>query len=204
VELNSDEVVHMTASGQYLLTGDLIELRPSQNSDGRPVAVNHTERFRSGKRVRLLDGLVPEQLITYKAKGDEVGQVYVFTDTDCVYCRKFHAEVDKMNSLGVTVSYLAWPRAGMDSTVGQKMIDIWCAKDRHSQMDRAKRGARVEKLSDDERSKSCVSTVESQLKLGAQLGVRGTPAVFVSTGQQVGGYLKADQLYERVKAVSSE
>jgi protein-disulfide isomerase len=34
-----------------------------------------------------------------------------FTDVDCPFCKRLHAQVPKMNELGITVKYLASPIA---------------------------------------------------------------------------------------------
>ena len=41
--------------------------------------------------------------------------VYVFTDITCGYCQRFHRDVAELNSNGVAVRYLAFPRAGIDA-----------------------------------------------------------------------------------------
>ena len=54
-------------------------------------------------------------------------------------------------------------------------------------MDQAKMGANVQ-------APSCNNPVKEQIELGMSLGVRGTPAIFTESGQQIGGYLPAAQL----------
>jgi len=195
VEMAGGELLHATQDGNYLLTGDILAVKPS--ATGEFSVSNLTEAYRGERRGRLIKNLDQAELITYPAKNKKIGDAYVFTDTDCGYCRKFHAEIPEMTAKGIAVHYLAWPRAGVSSKTGKTMVDIWCAKDRHKAMDSAKRGSRVS--STKEGVESCIETVSQQRKVGEQLGVRGTPAVYLEDGQQVGGYLKADQLLKALK-----
>lgn len=185
VMLDSGEILHVHQGGKYLLSGDLYQF-------GSPGDIkNITELRRSEGRVSLIKGLSNQNLVTFNAKGHAKSEVFVFTDTDCGYCRKFHGEVAALNEQGVTVHYLAWPRAGIESKTGQTMVDIWCAKDPKSAMTLAKQGR---SLPQNETEANCQHPIKKHLAVGGQLGVRGTPAVFLSDGRKVGGYLSADEL----------
>ena len=131
-----------------------------------------------------------KEMIIYPAKGETKSVIYAFTDADCGYCRKLHEEMDDINARGIEVRYLAWPRS-QESV--PKMEAIWCSQDRNAAMNQAKMGADVQ-------APSCANPVQEHMALGARLGVRGTPAVFTETGEQVGGYLPAAQLAEAVGA----
>ena len=89
-----------------------------------------------------------------------------------------------INARGIEVRYLAWPRS-QESV--PKMEAIWCSQDRNAAMNQAKSGADIQ-------APSCSNPVQAQMALGASLGVRGTPAIFTQSGQQIGGYLPAAEL----------
>lgn len=182
VLLDGSETVYVSADGGYLINGELF-----QASDKG--LVNVTDQRKSGQRRELLAKMDRRDLITYPAIGKEKGFVYVFTDIDCGYCRKFHLEVPKLNASGVTVYYLAFPRAGLAGDTFRKMEGVWCAGDRNKVLTDAKRGVvpPVAPL-------ACKSPVEREYKAGVSMGVRGTPAIFLADGKQVGGYLPAKQL----------
>lgn len=129
-------------------------------------------------------------MIIYPAKGVTKSVIYAFTDADCPYCAKLHEEMEDINARGIEVRYLAWPRSQESIP---KMEAIWCSEDRNAAMDQAIMGANVQ-------APSCNSPVKSQIDLGMALGVRGTPAIFTESGQQVGGYLPAAQLAQAVGA----
>lgn len=185
VELNTGEWIHMSADGQYVLTGDLLKLQ----SGG---IQNLTESARGEKRVAALKGVQDKDMVVFKAQGTEKGEVFVFTDPTCGYCVKFHHDVPELNKRGITVKYLAWPRAGLQSAPGQTLVNVWCTKNRQDAMTRAKNNEAVPRPE----GECSTEQIQSQIQLGHQMGVRGTPAVYLKDGRQVGGYLAPDQLMD--------
>ena len=57
--------------------------------------------------------------------------VSVFTDIDCVFCRRLHNELDEYLAAGIEVRYLLYPRNGPTSPSWAKAEDVWCADDRN-------------------------------------------------------------------------
>jgi len=187
VELDSAETAFVNAEGTWLISGDLYQVLPGKG------LVNRTEQDRSSQRRAALAKLDRAQLISFPAAGKERSAIYVFTDVDCGYCRKMHQEVPKLNQAGITVHYLAFPRAGSDSETGRKMNAVWCALDRGKAMTASKRGDALPAP-----SPMCKSPVADQYRLGVAMGVRGTPAVFDPAGEQLGGYVPAAQLVKQL------
>lgn len=184
VETSAGELLYVSSDSKFVFTGDLLNI-------GSGATVNESENWRSAKRVDALNNLQDKDLVVYPAKNEERGEVLVFTDSSCGYCRKFHAEISAMNTLGITVKYVAWPRYGLQSPAGQTMVNVWCSDDRKEAMNLAKNNQTVGAPA----GKVCEqNTLQDQINLGHRIGVRGTPAVFSTDGRQLGGYLKASQL----------
>jgi len=183
VELTSGELVYSDAKGGFIISGDLYELNPGAQP------INYTENWRGKQRIDLLAKLDVKDMVVFPAEGESKGVVYAFTDVDCGYCQKFHSEIPVLNSLGVEVRYLAWPRAGLKSPTADKMRSVWCADDKKMAMTKAKRRLALEAPAAD-----CETPMEEHLMLGHKMGVRGTPALFLADGTQAGGYLKATDL----------
>lgn len=173
------EVVYVDEKAKHVFTGDLLAI------EGPGKFANLSEKVRSEQRVKLIEDVDRATAVTFAAEGERKGEIFVFTDTDCGYCRKLHMEVPALTKMGIDVHYLAWPRAGVTSGTGKTMSDIWCAKDKLGAMDLAKQG---QKVPDQE---SCDTPIQAHLDLGVKLGVRGTPAIFLSDGRQIGGYKAA-------------
>jgi thiol:disulfide interchange protein DsbC len=172
------KIYYVSADGRFLLDGELFNLE---------TRTNLTEQKRGSARLKALDTIDNASLIVYKAKGKEKHVITVFTDIDCGYCRKLHGGMEKMNELGITVRYMAYPRAGVDSPSYNKAVSVWCAKDRNKAMDVAKTGTTPE-------AASCDSPVKEHMAMGQVLGVTGTPALVLGDGTLMPGYLPPEQL----------
>ena len=164
-------------SGKHIIQGQIIAV-------GQDAPVDISGALVAKAAQDALKTVDKKDMVIYPAKGATKSVVYAFTDADCPYCTKLHEEMGDINARGIEVRYLAWPRS--EGSI-PKMEAIWCSEDRKAAMDQAKMGANVQ-------APSCNSPVKEQIELGMSLGVRGTPAIFTESGQQIGGYLPAAQL----------
>src|SRR5690606_38667024 len=106
-----------------------------------------------------------------------------------------HAEMSEINERGITVRYLLFPRTGVDSPSYHKAVSIWCAEDRNAAMDEAKLGRDIP-------TRNCENPVREHLALGEQLGIQGTPALVLESGDMLPGYRPVDEpvaLLEQVR-----
>ncbi len=172
--------IYANDDASFFLTGEIYS-----TGDGR--LVNLTEQRLGKDRAQKLANIAPSEKITFPAKGKTKAKIAVFTDIDCGYCRKLHNEVPRMNELGIEVSYLAYPRAGVGSGSYNKIVSAWCADDKLQAMTEAKAGRSIP-------NKTCENPVAAQFELGQALGVTGTPAIFLEDGTLVPGYMPAEKL----------
>ena len=164
-------------SGKHIIQGQIIAV-------GQEAPVDISGALVAKAAQDALKTVDKKDMVIYPAKGATKSVVYAFTDADCPYCTKLHEEMGDINARGIEVRYLAWPRS--EGSI-PKMEAIWCSEDRNAAMDQAKMGANIQ-------APSCNNPVREQIELGMSLGVRGTPAIFTESGQQIGGYLPAAQL----------
>jgi thiol:disulfide interchange protein DsbC len=145
--------------------------------------------------VQALSKLDEREMIIFKpAKVKHT--ITVFTDVECGYCRKLHSQIDELNQRGIQVRYLAYPRAGPGTADWHKMEAVWCSIDR-------KKAITDAKLDREVKSPHCAAPIAKQYKLGEQFGVRGTPAIFTSNGDYIGGYLAPDQMLQELDRLSA-
>jgi thiol:disulfide interchange protein DsbC len=170
-------VFYFNKDASMMFRGDLIDVRKR---------VNLTEEKRGQARSQLLASMDESQMIIYPAK-NEKAKVTVFTDIDCPYCVKLHREMEDYNAEGITIRYMAYPRAGIGSPSYQKAVNVWCADKPNEAMSAAKEGQVIAK-------KTCNNPVAQQFKLGQKLGVEGTPAMFLENGTSLPGYVPAKRL----------
>jgi len=185
VQINSD-IVYVTADGQYLLQGQIMEI------DSR---TNLTDQAKSGIRVGLLDGLKEEEQITFTPEEPKF-DILVFTDIDCGYCRKLHNQMEGYNEEGIAIHYLAFPRAGVGSASYDKFVSVWCADDQKEALTLAKNGA-------DPDPQKCPNPIADQYELGRELGVTGTPALVTADGTLIPGYMPPEQLRQRLESLEA-
>ena len=172
------DVLYVTADGKHVFQGSIY------NIDGGITDI--TENSRSKLRKALMEGITDEQTISF-GKADLEDTVTVFTDIDCPYCVKLHNEMDQYNAAGIRVRYLFFPRAGLRSPGYAKAVSVWCSDDRETALTLAKNGDEVE-------PKTCENPVSDQYKLGREVGVSGTPAIMLESGELLPGYIPADKL----------
>lgn len=193
VELTSGEILYSTSDGQYFVYGSLFQATQGE-------LVNITAKRSDEKRLALMDKLDSKDMVVFASKGEEKAVINVFTDVDCGYCRKLHREVPRLNELGITVRYLAYPRAGVYSDQKRtqltgsykKLKSVWCDADRPAAMNKAKATGFIKE------NLNCEAPIEEQLALGGEFGVRGTPAIILQNGELLPGYMPADELAKKI------
>ncbi len=177
-------VAYVSEDGKYLVSGDVYDLDSQTNL---------TAGRRSSARAKALAAVREEDMIIFSPANPKM-TVTVFTDVDCGYCRKFHSQIAEYNKAGIRVRYLSYPRTGPGTASWAKSQSVWCAEDRKDALTRAKRDESV-------KSKTCGDAlIKAQYELGGDLGVEGTPAIFTTTGDYVGGYLPPAQLVQTIQA----
>jgi thiol:disulfide interchange protein DsbC len=184
---SGSEVGYVSEDGRFYIDGDVYDMESRANL---------TEARRAASRIALLKGIRDEDAIVFGPK-DYKYTVNVFTDVDCAYCRKLHAEMPELNKLGVRVRYLMYPRNGPGSPAWKKAEAVMCSADRNDALTRAKRGEEIQ-------AKSCASPVARQYELGRDLGIRGTPGISTETGEYIAGYLPAARLVEHLKSLGGK
>ena len=172
------QILYMSADGKYVFQGNLVDTE---------TRTNLTETSRTVARKQVVENLDESRMVIYGANGETRHVVTVFTDADCTFCRRMHAEMNEINDRGITIRYLLFPRTGVDSPSYRKAVSIWCADDRHHAMDEAKLGREIP-------AKTCDNPVQEHMALGEQLGVQGTPALVLESGQMLPGYRPVNEL----------
>ncbi len=169
-------VLYISEDGKYILQGRLFETAKNR-------LVDHTSQVLNNKLEAL-----KHEMIVYPAKNEKY-VVTVFTDISCPYCNKLHEQMAEYNELGITIRYLAFPRAGMNSQTARQMEAIFTAKDPVFAFNESEKGNLPKQL-------KTPKMVEQHYELGVQYGIRGTPSIITQTGELIGGYLPPRQLLE--------
>lgn len=184
------DIYYVSSDGNYLFQGQLVQI-----IDGVVNLTSQSKRkydaVRSPMRKKVLAEIADEELVVYQAK-DEKHQVDVFVDINCGYCRKLHKEMDGFNALGITVRYLAYPRAGLNSSSARMLESAWCADDRPKAMADAILNRAVE-------PKSCKNPVADHYGLVKEFALTGTPNIIFANGDLWPGYIEPANLLKELE-----
>ena len=177
-------IIYVSEDGEHLFNGQLMNLKSRKNLTEMTENSMRLDVLAEFKKTHSTIDFLPEQMTDH---------ITVFTDIDCGYCRKLHQEIEQYNELGIGVSYLFFPRSGLNTASHQKAVNVWCSTDQRQALTDAKNGIEQKPL-------MCPNPLESQFNLGINAGIHkiGTPAVILNDGSLT-GYLPADKMQQRIQ-----
>jgi len=171
------QVFYTDAKLSYLFSGNLLDVRGQQP---RNLTQETTGRLAAGALAKSTDFAVK------RVRGNGKRVLYTFEDPNCGYCKELQKELVKLND--VTIYTFLWPILSADSV--EKSKTIWCARDRAKAWDDYMiKGVALKGKTDCD-----TSALERNAKLAQRFGLRGTPAIYIGSGEQVGGYVPAEKL----------
>lgn len=173
--VTNNGIFYITDDGKYILEGKLYEIS--------------AQGVRDVSTTLLLDKLnsYKNEMVIYPAKKEKF-VVTVFMDSTCHYCQILHKQIKEYNSLGITVRYLAFPRAGLQSKTASEMEAVFSAKDPQFALSEMMKGNPPKTL-------KTPNVVKKHYQLGLQFNVSGTPTIITEQGRIIGGYLKPADLF---------
>jgi len=170
-------LVYITGDGRYLIQGSISDLDKREDL---------TEPRRDAIRLGTINKMSEDRMVVFGPK-NAAHTVTVFTDIDCGFCRRLHADIGKYNANGIRIRYLFMPRSGVGGESYRKAVAVWCAKDQQQAMTDAKSGKDVP-------LQECDNPVEEHMALADLIGISGTPALILPDGTLLPGYVPADRL----------
>jgi thiol:disulfide interchange protein DsbC len=183
--LSRGELYYVTRDGNHLFTGQLIEIK-----NGMVNLTAQSKRLYDKKlspmRKEVINKIPDSDTIYFPAE-NEKHRISVFVDVTCGYCKKLHHEVPSLNAMGVTVRYLAYPRAGMSSSASKTLQSVWCSDDRKAAITEAFNSRAIA-------PKTCKNPVADQYGLVRSFALTGTPNIIFENGDLWPGYLKATDI----------
>ncbi|MBK5094923.1 MAG: DsbC family protein, partial [Deltaproteobacteria bacterium] len=122
-------------------------------------------------------------------------KVIVFDDPDCPWCKKLHGEIKQVVARDPEVAFFVrvYSRNNNPQSV-QKALSIVCGKKNAAKLlDDAFAGKELPE------AKCKTNAVEETAKIAGKLGIRGTPAMVLSDGRLISGYMQADALLKLIR-----
>lgn len=179
VEVNDSGLIYVSSDGTRMIRGEIYDLSGDE-------LYNITRRKIKEKSMSAFSELIKSETIKYKSKGG-TRSIYVLTDVDCYFCRKFHKEVPKLLSLGIEVNYIMFPQKGLDSMTGLKFKYIWCSGNREKAMSDIVNGS----ANFSEASVCDVPLTEHMIAGRKMRNGNATPQIYTDKGELIGGYVTA-------------
>lgn len=178
------EIIYTDKSAEYFLGGNLYDVRTDPPR-------NLTQETQGRAAAKSLVSMRDSAIKTVRGNGKRV--VYTFEDPNCGYCRQLHPELLKLND--VTVYTFLTPILSPDSV--EKSRAVWCAADRAKAWEQLMTTGVVP-----DGPKTCDTPIEKTLQAMKQLGFRGTPAIYLANGQNVGGFVPAARIESALASVN--
>jgi thiol:disulfide interchange protein DsbC len=111
-------------------------------------------------------------------KGTGAYKFAVFTDPDCPYCKTLEQGLDKMAISDYTAYVFLYPLKELHPDATAKAESIWCSKDKKdSWLNWMVKGTEPAKA-------TCETPIKDNEKLAEEIGVAGTPTIYLNDGSQ--------------------
>lgn len=170
------KVFYTDAKVSYLFSGDLLDVR----GEPRNLTDEANAKIAAAALAKSTD------LAVKRVKGSGKRVIYTFEDPNCGYCKELQKELAKLSD--VTIYTFLWPILSQDSL--EKSKAIWCSQDRAKAWeDYMIRGVALTGKRD------CDTTaLEKNQRLAQRFRLKGTPAVYLASGEQIGGFVPVEKL----------
>jgi thiol:disulfide interchange protein DsbC len=186
VRVNGAQIFYTDEQGNYLIQGNLIDVKTRRNL---------TEE-RVEKLSEVAFDKLPLQDSIKIVRGNGKRKLAVFEDPNCGYCKRFEKDMKTVDN--VTVYLFLYPVLGPDSSV--KSRDIWCSKDKGKAWgDWMETGAKPATA-----ASSCdVTALQRNVEFGRKYNITGTPTLIFSNGTRTPGAIPAEQVEKQLAASAS-
>ncbi len=179
------------AEGQILYTDEKQSVIIAGGSliDGKTMRNHTAERMQKLTAIKFNE--LPFEYAVKQVRGDGKRVMASFEDPNCGYCKKLAKELLGMKD--VTIYTFLTPVLGPDSQ--KKAEAIWCSADRSKTWS----DWMTTNVAPAAATASCdTAGLQRSAALGEKYRVRGTPTIFLSTGERIPGYVPVAQLEQRI------
>lgn len=176
-------LVYTDQQAQYLFIGKIMDIQTRKDYTD--------EKLRKITLVDFSD--LPKDLSIRIVKGNGKGEIAVFSDPECRYCKQL--EYNLRNVDNVTIYLYPY------NILSEKSVDIsrniWCSADPAKAWDNWMINDKMPEKATDE----CVFPDEKIREIGQKLNIRGTPTIFFADGTRVPGAADADDINRKLMSL---
>lgn len=178
--VSGDRLFYVDPTARFVMEGSLIDIDRRINlSEARLQEIN---------KVAFAALPKADAIVSVKGRGER--KLAIFSDPDCPYCRKLERELAKLDN--VTIYTYLMPLVSIHPDAQGRAVSVWCAPDRERAWATAMQGGALAPA-------HCATPIERNLKLGARLGINGTPTLIFADGRRVPGAIPSDQIEQLLR-----
>jgi thiol:disulfide interchange protein DsbC len=186
-----DQNFIVSKDGQTAFLGDLYDLN---------TITNLSKKHRESQFVQIMRETVSsgydDHMIYYPATAPKIGTVHIFTDTTCIHCKNLHNNMDKYLAAGIEIYYIPYPRSGMNhgNADYENAKLTMCAPDRKKAINALFNDISSFEMMTTIVTPACKRLIDHNIELASKVQIKGTPALYLSTGEILNGYLPPQAL----------
>jgi thiol:disulfide interchange protein DsbC len=184
VVMDDNQIIYSDGKAEYIMVGEIIESKTRRS----------LTRDKQDELNKISFSELPLANTIKVVKGDGSRKIAVFSDPDCPYCRKLEQELAKLDNL--TIHTFMYPLP-MHADAARKSKLAWCSADPAKAWTELMLNKKVPEGKGD-----CTNPIEANLELGQKLGIQGTPAIILTDGRRIPGFLPAAELDKRITQAS--
>jgi thiol:disulfide interchange protein DsbC len=167
----------------FILLGELLDMRGQQPQNLTQQTMN---RMMASTLARS------QEFAIKRVRGNGKRVLYTLEDPNCGYCKELQKELTKVSN--VTIYTFLMPILSQDSV--EKSKAVWCAKDRGKAWDDLMLKGLVPA-----NKRDCETPLARTEEIRQRFNLRGTPMVYLSNGEQIGGFLPAEKIEAALASV---
>ncbi|MEO7199563.1 MAG: DsbC family protein [Dokdonella sp.] len=179
-------MVYASADGRFLVRGSVEDTLQSRDL---------TAASLSQARREILAGVGADMRLSFAPPAPH-HRITVFTDVDCPFCRRLHAQINEYSKLGIAVDYLFLP-LDIHPGADRKAAQVWCSEDRKAAYNAAIVGQ-------NHPAPACATPMAAMREAAVAMGVTATPTAFASDGSLISAtvLMSPERLLAQLKLVS--
>ena len=183
IRVGGTDIYYTDSTGSYLIDGQLIDAKSGKNLTEERVNKLTAIDF---KDLPLKDAIVIK-------RGTGARKIAIFEDPNCGYCKRFEADMQKVNH--ATVYLFLYPILGADSL--EKSKAIWCSADKA----KAWQDWMLNEVPLRGNSKCNTDAVARNVEFGKRNRITGTPTILLADGTRIPGAIGSAQLEKMLAEV---
>lgn len=185
VLLNNGDIIYADETGSFFFGGPLVDMKTRQN----------VTQQRESELARINPADLPLSQAIKQVRGNGKRVLITFEDANCVYCKRLAK--DLQNIKDATVYTFMIPILSPDSA--EKGKNIWCSADRSKAWNDWMVDGKVPPTVG-----NCDSNpLQKNAELAQKLRIKGTPTMFLSDGNRIGGYVALSDLDKMINDAAS-